>query len=102
MPSWDVSRVQVNAIAVGSDTDVDTVLINRIKDRFAGQIFPPIYNISSDPEALKLFFINSLQDLFQVNLIPVNGGTTNQFTLNTAERKLIVLLSWATARRRRL
>jgi hypothetical protein len=95
-PGGTVSRVQANAVAVGSDADVDTVLINRIKARFAGQIFPPIYNISSDPEALKSFFINSLQDLFQVNLIPADGAGTNQFTLNTAERKLIVLLSWKT------
>jgi hypothetical protein len=99
-PSWNpcppstVRSVQVNTVAVGSDASVDTSLLTNIKNRFAGQIFPSTYNIAGDPEALKQFFIDSLDDIYQVNSIPLNGGT-NEFTLNTGERKLVVILSWS-------
>jgi opacity protein-like surface antigen len=87
---------QVHTVAVGSDSSVDTMLLDDIKNRFSGQRFPSIYNISGDAEALKLFFVDALQDVFQINRI---GGdmlaTPGDFTLNTKERKLVILLSWA-------
>jgi len=87
--------VQVNTIGLGSDTSVDTSLLTNIKNRYNGSIFGATYNLAdlTQTEALKQFFISSLDDVFQVNSIPLVG---NEFTLNTAERKLIVILSWKT------
>ncbi len=97
--NWDpcpafVPNVQVNVVAVGSDTTVPVTLLDNIRKRYAGSVFPNSYNISPDPEPLKEFFLGTLDDVYKVNSIPLNGGTTNQFDLNTNERRLIVVLSW--------
>ena len=94
-PADIVQRVQVNTIGLGSDTSVDTSRLTDIKNRYNGSIFGATYNLAdlTQTEALKQFFISSLDDVFQVNSIPLVG---NEFTLNTAERKLIVILSWKT------
>src|ERR1051326_7692561 len=94
-PADIVQRVQVNTIGLGSDTSVDTSRLTDIKNRYNGSIFGATYNLAdlTQTEALKQFFISSLDDVFQVNSIPLVG---NEFTLNTAERKLLRILSWKT------
>jgi len=91
-PGNTVHRVRVNTVALGSDASVDTALLTNIKNRFAG--FGATYNIADVGETGLLMdhFIGTLDDLFQVNALPPGSP----FTVNTLERKLIVIVTWGT------
>lgn len=96
-PNWDpctTSNVQVNTVAFGEPGGVDEALLTNIKNRFAG--VGTTYNISTDVEDLKEFFISSLDELYQMNLA-FSGASGTEFTVNAGERKLVVILSWTTA-----
>jgi hypothetical protein len=87
-------RVQVNTVALGEDWGVDTALLTNIKNRFAGAL-ETTYNITTNVEDLKEYFIASLDELYQMNLA-FSGSSGTEFTVNSGERKLVVILSWTT------
>lgn len=88
-------RVQVNTVALGQDSGVDTALLTNIKNRFAG-LFDSTYNITTNVEDLKQTFISSLDDLYQMNLAS-SGVSGTEFTVNAGERRLVVIQSWTNA-----
>ncbi|KXK30326.1 MAG: VWA domain-containing protein [Candidatus Brocadia sp. AMX2] len=92
-PAGTDHRIQVNTVALGQDWGVDTALLTNIKNRFAGQQFGSTYTITTNVEDLKEFFIQSLDDLYQMNMASSGPGGT-EFSVNAGERKLIVILSW--------
>ena len=99
VPGWGICpggtdhRIQVNTVALGDDWGVDTALLTNIKNRFAGM--ETTYNITTNVEDLKQYFIQSLDELYQMNLASSDPGGT-QFSVNAGERKLVVILSWTT------
>jgi hypothetical protein len=88
------SVIQVNTVALGQDSGVDTALLDQIKTYFAGNL-GATYNITTDVELLKQSFIDSLDNLFQMNLAAA-GASGAEFTVDPNNRKLIVILSWTT------
>jgi len=102
-PGWDqctdgTNNVQINTVAFGKDWGVDTALLQNITNRFEGQMFEGTYTITTNPEELKLFFIESLGELYQMNLIsdPANL-TPTEFQMNSNEKRLVVIESWSNA-----
>ena len=97
--NWDLCPnsthiIQVNTIAFGEgDWSVDTDLLNDIKNHFQG-VHASTFQITSDPNDLKQTFIDSLQELYQMNL--VHTGAPAEFVVDANNRKLIVIGSWTT------
>ncbi len=96
--TWGIcsdSLIQVNTVAFGEgDWSVDTELLNDIKNHFQGG-YGSTYQITSDPSDLKQTFIDSLQELYQMNLSYI--GAPAEFTVDSNNRKLIVIGSWSNA-----
>jgi hypothetical protein len=86
------SVIQVNTVALGQDSGVDTALLDEIKSYYSGAL-GSTYNITTDVELLKQSFIDSLDNLFQMNLA-ASGASGTEFTVDPNNRKLIVILSW--------
>ena len=95
--NWDLCPnsthiIQVNTVAFGEgDWSVDTDLLNDIKNHFQG-VHASTFQITSDPNDLKQTFIDSLQELYQMNL--VHTGAPAEFVVDANNRKLIVIGSW--------
>jgi hypothetical protein len=94
--------VQVSTVAFGGPGLVDEALLNNIRLYYSGAIPGMTYNISTDPEEVKYFFLQSLDDLYALNFacpapVLVDCPPGQEFDLNPNERKLIVIQSWATA-----
>jgi hypothetical protein len=88
------SNVRVDTVALGDDAGVDTTLLTRIRDRYAGA-FAATYSITTDPEVLKETFLSSLEELYQVNLA-FSGASGTTFTVDPGNRNLAVVMSWTT------
>jgi outer membrane protein W len=97
-PNWNTcpagtdSDVRVSTIAFGNPGTAAEDLLTNIKNRFFGE--GTSYNISSDPEDLKEFFLSSLEDLYEMNMIYSGPGPSN-FNVNANEGRIIVILSWS-------
>lgn len=92
-PGGTDHKIQVNTVAVGQDSGVDTALLTNIKNYFAGT--GATYNITTNVEDLKQFFIQSLDEIYQMNLAS-SGPSGTEFTVDPNNRKLVVILSWTT------
>lgn len=86
-------QIRVNTIALGQDSQVDAELMTNIKNRFAGSMWLAD-DPATEPEELQEYLISSLEELYQMNLT-YSGSSGSEFTVNSAERKLIVILSWS-------
>lgn len=84
-------KIKVNTVALGEDSGVDTGLLTNIRNRFPGD-FGAEYQITPYGDLIGLF-LTSLQDIYQVNEIPIDA-VTGQFTVDGGNQKLIVMLAW--------
>lgn len=94
--AWGVcssSVVAVDTVALGEDSGVDTDLLDKIRHYYSGPETGTTYNITTDVELLKQSFIESLDDLFHMNMVSA-GASGAEFTVDPNNRKLFVILSW--------
>lgn len=97
-PPGTVSNVRVDTVALGNDNVVDTALLQNIAIRYGGA--DNQYQLADTPDELTNVFINSIDDLYQMNIAAYTGAGNDLLgagaAIGTGNRKAVFIAFWNT------